>query len=171
MQPMKRFLAPAMMVLVALALDPLVSMAAKPVSEADSTFLQKAAQANAAEVQVSQAAETRSKNERITAFADRMIKDHSEANRKLDALAKQKNVATKTVPDPDHMMKIGKLEKLEGAEFERAYAALMVEDHRAAVQLFEQAANESQDSDIKQFAQSTLPTLQEHAKMAEALPH
>jgi len=166
---LKRFVAPAALILaMPLALG---AFAASQVSETDSTFLQKAAQANAAEVKVSQAAQTRAKDKAITAFADRMVKDHSDAGHKLEALAKQKNVAIKTEPDPDHMMKIGKLQKLEGAEFEKAYAALMVEDHHAAVQLFEQAAKDAQDSDIKQFAQTTLPTLQEHSKMAEALPH
>ena len=162
----KTFLLAAAMVLVA----PLAP-AATQVAEADSTFLQKAAQANAAEVKVSQAAQTRAKDNRITAFADRMVKDHSDAGKKLEALAKQKNVAIKTEPDPDHMMKIGRLQKLQGAEFEHAYAALMVEDHHAAVQLFEQAAGSASDNDVKQFAQSMLPTLREHSQMADALVH
>ena len=146
------------------------ALAATKVSEADSAFLQKVAQANAAEVKVSQTAQTRSKDARIKAFADRMVKDHSENNRRLEALAKQKDVAVKPDPDPEHMLKIGTLQKLEGAQFDHAYAALMVEDHRAAVALFEQAAKSAEDPDVKQFAASTLPTLREHATMADALP-
>lgn len=154
----------------ALALAVPAALAATKVVESDSTFLQKAAQANAAEVKVSQAAQTRAKDARIKAFADRMVEDHSDNNKRLEALAQQKDVAVKADPDPDHMLKIGTLQKLEGAEFERAYARLMVEDHRAAVALFEQAAESASDPDIKRFAADTLPALREHATMAEALP-
>lgn len=147
------------------------SLAAPPLGEADSTFLQKAAQANAAEVKVSQAAQTRAKDATVRAFADRMVKDHSDLGREIEALAKRKNVEIKTEPDPDHMVKIGGLQKLEGTEFDRRYAALMVADHAAAVALFEKAAAESGgDADMKRFAEHALPTLREHAEQAQSLP-
>jgi len=149
---------------------PLESASAKDATEADVAFVQKAMQANHAEVKVSDAAQTRAKNDRIKTFADRMVKDHSENNTKLEALAKSKNIAFKTEPDADHMMKIGNMAKLKDDEFDRAYAAMMVEDHGAAVALFEKAAADADDPDIKAFASTTLPALREHATMAQALP-
>ncbi|HEV7491915.1 MAG TPA: DUF4142 domain-containing protein [Rhodanobacteraceae bacterium] len=144
---------------------------AKPATEADASFLQKASQANAAEVKVSQAAQTRSKDAKIKAFADRMVKDHSAVGRKIEALAKEKDIDVKTEPDAEHMVKIGSLQKLQGEAFDHAYVSLMVEDHAAAVQLFEQAAAETGgDADVKRFAADSLPTLREHAKLADGLP-
>jgi len=136
----------------------------------DAAFLEKAAQANAAEVKISQAAQTRALRPAIKSFADRMVEDHSALNREIEAMAKKKGVAVTTEPDAAHLMKFGSLQKLEGGAFDRAYVDLMIEDHTAAVHLFEQAASDSADADEKKFAETTLPMLREHLEAAKALP-
>ena len=45
---------------------------------------------------------------------------------------------------------------------------MMLKDHKEAVSLF-QKESKSKDSDLSGFASSTLPTLQEHLKMAQDL--
>ncbi|MDQ2900502.1 MAG: DUF4142 domain-containing protein, partial [Acidobacteriota bacterium] len=51
----------------------------------------------------------------------------------------------------------------------RAYARDMVRDHKKDVAEFQKEANNGKNDDIKNFASQTLPTLQEHLKMAEGL--
>ena len=46
----------------------------------------------------------------------------------------------------------------------------MVKDHRTDVKEFQDAANDVKDPELKAFAQKTLPTLQEHLRMAQQLP-
>jgi len=46
----------------------------------------------------------------------------------------------------------------------------MVKDHEEAVALFEKESKSGSDADLKSFAGKTLPTLQDHLKMAKALP-
>ena len=43
----------------------------------------------------------------------------------------------------------------------------MVEDHKKDVAEFQKAANTAKDSDVKNFATTTLPTLKEHLDMAK----
>jgi hypothetical protein len=45
--------------------------------------------------------------------------------------------------------------------------AEMVSDHKQDVSEFEKESKSGHDSDIKGFASKTLPTLQEHLKLAE----
>jgi putative membrane protein len=45
----------------------------------------------------------------------------------------------------------------------------MVEDHNKAVKLFQQEERSGHNTELKQFAQKTLPTLEEHQKMAVEL--
>ena len=45
----------------------------------------------------------------------------------------------------------------------------MVADHKATIALFETEAKSGGDADLKAFAAKTLPALQEHLKMAQAL--
>lgn len=59
---------------------------------------------------------------------------------------------------------------MSGAELDREYAKFMVSDHRKDVSEFEKESTRGTDADLKAFATKTLPTLQEHLRMAEALP-
>jgi len=45
----------------------------------------------------------------------------------------------------------------------------MVKDHEQAVSLFEKESKKGDSDELKQFASTTLPTLQEHLKMARGL--
>jgi putative membrane protein len=137
---------------------------------ADTAFLQRAAEANAAEVKIGQVAQTRATESVVKAFADRMVEAHSASNRELDALARKKNMALTSEPDAAHLMKIGSLQKLQADEFDRAYASLMIEDHAAGARFFEQAARDAVDEDVRKFAQTAFEMWREHAALAQALP-
>lgn len=70
--------------------------------------------------------------------------------------------------DPKNQVTKDRLSKLNGAAFDREYMSDMVKDHRADVAEFEKEANTARDPDVKAFAAKTLPTLQEHLRLAEA---
>ncbi|HTX22077.1 MAG TPA: DUF4142 domain-containing protein [Candidatus Aquilonibacter sp.] len=61
------------------------------------------------------------------------------------------------------------LQSLTGDQFDQAYASDMVSDHTQAVSEFETASQNLSDPKLKKFADKTLPTLQEHFKMAQEL--
>ena len=140
-------------------------------TDAGAAFLQKAAQANAAEIKTSQAAQTRAVDPAVKAFADRMVDEHTANGHALDALAKKRNVAVGDDPDADRQIRIGTLQKLKGSAFDHAYMKTMAEDHAATIGLFEDASRTIDDAEIRQFIEATLPVLREHAQGAKALPH
>ncbi len=140
-------------------------------TDAAATFLQKAAQANAAEIKTSQTAQTRAADPAVKAFADRMVDEHTANGHALDALAKKRNVAVGADPDPDRQIRIGSLQKLKGPAFDHAYVKTMIDDHVATIALFEDAARTLDDPEIRQFVDATLPVLREHTEAAKALPH
>jgi putative membrane protein len=47
----------------------------------------------------------------------------------------------------------------------------MVEDHNQAVKLFRQENSSTREAQLKQFTQKTLPTIEQHQKMALDLSH
>jgi putative membrane protein len=63
---------------------------------------------------------------------------------------------------------MAKLEKLSGAQFDRAYMSEMVADHKKDVAEFRKQSTSGKDSDLKAFAAKTLPTLEDHLKMAQS---
>jgi putative membrane protein len=44
----------------------------------------------------------------------------------------------------------------------------MVSDHKKDISEFKSEASKAKDADVKQFASSTLPTLEEHLNLAQA---
>jgi putative membrane protein len=97
-----------------------------------------------------------------------MVKDHTAANQKLSQLASEKGVAAENDMDSSSKREYDKLSKLAGAKFDQEYMKSMVSDHEKDVKEFQSQAKSAKDSDVKSFAQTTLPTLEEHLKMAKA---
>lgn len=61
------------------------------------------------------------------------------------------------------------LSRKEGAEFDKSYMKMMVDQHEADVKLFERAAKEAEDSEVRSFASRHLPSLQQHLQRATNL--
>jgi len=58
---------------------------------------------------------------------------------------------------------------MSGAEFDRAYVKMMVNDHNKDVKAFEKQSTRGADPDVKAFAGKTLATLQEPLTMIKTL--
>ena len=141
--------------------------AAKSSKKMDDTFAMKAAQGGLAEVQLGQLAEQKASNPDVKAFGQKMVDDHQKANDELKQAAAKGNVALPTEPSAKEKAEAARLEKLSGAAFDKAYMMHMVADHKKDVAEFQREAKSGQNEQIKNFAQQTVPTLQEHLKMAQ----
>jgi putative membrane protein len=133
----------------------------------DQKFVREAAAGGMAEVELGNLAQQKASNEEVKSFGKRMVDDHGKANNELKTLAQNKNI---TLPSDltakDKALK-DRLEKLSGPAFDRAYMQAMVQDHKKDVNEFRHESTSAQDPDVKQFAAKTLPTLEDHLKMAE----
>jgi hypothetical protein len=59
----------------------------------------------------------------------------------------------------------------DDAKFDERYARNFgVKAHESTIKLFQEAAQNAKDADVKAWAQKTLPSLQHHLEMAQALP-
>ena len=143
----------------------------KAPAEADTRFALTAAEGGMLEVELGRIASTRAANAEVKEFAAKMVTDHSKGNAELTEIASTKGLTLPTQEQvkAKHQGMIGKLEKLEGAAFDREYMAAMVKDHDKDVSLFEKQAKNGRDAALRAFAEKTLPTLREHQKMAKQL--
>ncbi|HEY0612378.1 MAG TPA: DUF4142 domain-containing protein, partial [Chitinophaga sp.] len=129
------------------------------VDEESADFAVKAYSGGMMEVQLGDAAQQLAAGARIKDFGNMMVRDHSKANDELKTLAVSKNI---TLPDSvgeDHKKHIDDLKKKKGVAFDKAYINMMVDDHKDVINMFEKAANNLKDADLKAFAARTLPTL------------
>jgi putative membrane protein len=136
---------------------------------APAAFVMKAAQDGMTEVEVGKVALSKSSDESVRNFAQRMVDDHGKANDELSSIAKAKGLEVPKELDAEHQRMVDSLSAKSGSEFDREYSQHMNMDHTKAIALFE-AASKTSDAELAGFAKKTLPTLKEHKKMAEKLP-
>jgi putative membrane protein len=136
-------------------------------SASDKKFIQKAAIGGMAEVQLAQLAQQKSSDDKVKAFAQKMIDDHTPNNEQLVKLATDKGVTPPSALDAMHKKEMAKLEGLSGAKFDKAYLKEQEKDHEVMLKLFQTEAKGGHDTDLKQFAETTIPTIQSHEQMAE----
>ncbi len=139
------------------------------VTGGDLSFMNAAAPGGMAEVELGRLAEKKAESSEVKAFGERMVTDHSKAGKKLEALAVQKHVKLPAKLMPEQKQTMAKLSKLSGSEFDRAYVAAMVTAHEKDVAAFKAVAKNGTDADVKAFAAGTLPTLEKHLQMINAL--
>lgn len=156
------------MKLIALAASLGTGTALAATTEADREFATRAAAANAGEIAVGRLAATHSQDEKVEAFGERMVADHGKAADELKAAAAKDGITLP--PEPASNPDAERLAGMKGAEFDRAFGDQMRRDHNKAVELFRKESTSSGDAHVKAFATKTLPTLEEHRKMAQSLP-
>jgi putative membrane protein len=136
-------------------------------SASDRKFVKDAAEGGMMEVELGRIAASKATNPDVKSFGQRMVDDHSKANDQLKQVASSKGV---TVPDslpPSKQKEIDKFNKLSGAAFDSSYVKNMVADHKKDVAEFKKESKSGKDADVKSFASTTLPTLQDHLKMIQ----
>jgi putative membrane protein len=137
-------------------------------SSADRQFVEKAAMGGMAEVELGKLAQQKATSDQVKTFGDHMVQDHSKANDELKAIASNKGVQLPADVGPKHKAAMQKLQKLSGGAFDEAYMKQMVADHKETVADFKKEAESGKDADLKGFASSKLPKLEEHLKMAQS---
>ncbi len=145
------------------------SSAHSTLSASDQKFMKEAAQGGAAEVELGQLAQQKAESPDVKAFGQRMVDDHTKANDQLKQLASEKGVTLPSQPDAKDNAEKARLEKMSGAQFDKSYMNYMVADHKKDVADFQKEASHANDPDVKNFAQTTLPTLQSHLQQAESI--
>jgi putative membrane protein len=134
---------------------------------ADHGFAMMAAEGGLAEVQMGKLAADHAASADVKKFGQKMVDDHGKANDELEKILKEKGMTAPTELKGKEKSTYDRLAKLNGAEFDKAYMTEMVRDHDKDVKEFERESTSGKDPDLKAFAAKTLPTLQEHQKMAK----
>jgi putative membrane protein len=136
-------------------------------SAADKKFMMNAAMGGMEEVEMGKLAASNATNADVKAFGQKMVDDHTKANDQLKQLAQTKGVTLPADMSKAQHADMTKLGKMTGDAFDHAYVKMMVKDHKKDVADFSKESKSGKDSDLKSWAGTTLPTLQDHLKMIQ----
>jgi putative membrane protein len=138
-----------------------------------------------AEVRLGELASERAQNAEVKAFGRRMVQDHTKAGDELKQIASRHNMQAPMQLDDDHQGHIDRLSKLQGAEFDREYINLMVDNHEKTLNALEDRVEKQGDepnvqftakqsdkpfeSDLNRWAADAAPVVQQHLEQARQL--
>jgi putative membrane protein len=145
---------------------PMMALAA---SNPDASFYKNAAEGGIAEVDAGRLAQDKGNSQQVKDFGAMMVKDHSAANEKLQALASSKGISLPTSASVGQMATKAKLDVLSGDTFDKSYIKGQISAHRQTIALFRKEISSGQDADAKAFASATLPTVRAHLKAITAI--
>lgn len=142
---------------------------ARQLSEQDRDFIMQARPMGLAEVKMSQMARDYASRAEVRKFAERMLKDHGDANKQLLQIMRKIDIDAPDQPDEEHRELMEELYELEGEEFDKEYVRTQLSDHEHHLELYEREAQQGQDPEMKKFAQGCVPILQSHLQEVKAL--
>lgn len=133
-------------------------------------FVQAAATAGAFELRTSELAASRARLQSVKDFAQRMVTDHTAADQQLASVAA---AAGLSAPAPllsaEQQTVVNNLTGLNGEAFDDAYLDAQVAGHQSAVSTFQNYVSNGAPGPLRDWAQQTLPTLQQHLTDVQAL--
>ena len=168
---MRSFCSKFTLLILSCGLAAVVNTAAEEpmVDNTDRGFIKSVYQNGLYEIQMGALGKSKSASAEVKAFGEQMIADHGKANAEVKILAASKKVELAAEPALLGEAKYKFLEMKSGADFDKAFAARMLDDQKKAVKVFEKVAEEAKDADVKAFAIKMLPTVKMHLSMAEEL--
>lgn len=141
---------------------PAVSFAAPSTAE----VLGKLHRSNQHEVEMGKEAQKNGNTKAVKDFGKMLVKDHTDADKKVTALAKKEKIDlnANTPPMKNEMASIP-----PGTEFDSKFAQAMLEDHKKDVADAKEARDTTDDAQLKKLLTATLPVLEKHQETAQKI--
>lgn len=141
-----------------------------PIPPSPQNFVLAASQSDQYEILAAHVAEAQGQDPRVRAFAQQMVRDHTRLSDDLRQAAQASGLQPPSSGlSSDQAALLGSLQSLRGAEFDRTYARQQGLAHAQAEAVEGSFAGAGADPNLRKAAQSALPTIQDHLKMARQL--
>jgi putative membrane protein len=141
-----------------------------PIPPSPKDFVMAASQSDQCEILAASVASVQGQDPRVRTFAREMIQDHSRLSEELNKAAAASGLPP---PEPgmssDQAMLLSSLQSVRGPDFDKAYARQQELAHAQAVAVEESFATAGSDPNLRKAAESALPSIREHLKMAQQL--
>jgi putative membrane protein len=134
-------------------------------SPSTAEVLGKLHQSDQKEIEAGKMAERDGQSPQTKDYGKMLVKDHTEADKKVTALAKQEKINLSAAAPAES----GDAMKMAGPDFDRRFAKDMVDDHRKDIAEVTEARDKTTDPKLKKLLSDLLPTLQKHEDKAEKL--
>jgi putative membrane protein len=155
----------------ALAAEPAPAPLAPPTPDngpPPADVLTKLHHANQMEIEAGKLAQQKGESKAIKSYGKTLVNDHTAADKQVVSLAKQLKVDLPAEsPGNDGMLE--KVKATSGAEFDRTFAAEMLDDHKKDVEETTEARDKTSNPKLKKLLAGLVPKLEKHRETAQKL--
>jgi putative membrane protein len=140
-------------------------------------FLSDLHHTNQLEIQMGKIAKEHGASDSVRSFGEQLIKDHAEADEKVERLAEQKKMAL-IEPRPGLVARLSasnenslmsELIKEKGRFFDQDFAKAIANDHARELSKLKSARESLHQPDVQALISDLLPTMVRHLRIAERL--
>jgi putative membrane protein len=132
-------------------------------------FTDRAAKSDAFEIEAAKLAATKASSAEVKAFAQDMIKAHTDSTAKIKTAAGAAKITPDAALTRDQQEDLADLGKLTGTKFDDEYMDAQVAAHEDALSLMRNFAADGADAGLKAVAGEIVPVVEKHLAMARSL--
>ncbi len=137
-------------------------------AEKESQRLVDAYSSNLCEVRNGENAITKAVTADVKELATMLVSAHMKMNEEVKRLADSRNVTLPSSVSDEDQKKIEKMNEKSGLDFDKEFSKEMKDKHEKAVKKYEKDAENSEDTEIKNWASNTLTEVKSHLDMVNA---
>lgn len=135
----------------------------------DAQFLVEATDYNILLKKLSEEASQKAYSRVVSEFANENLQDHMAMNNKLREMAKDKKLAIPSNIENRHENILRDIEKADKRNIDKIYLNAIEILHTRMLRLYEEAALNANDDDVRAYAAAQLETLRSHNKQADEI--
>jgi putative membrane protein len=132
-------------------------------------LLNKLHHANQMEIEAGKLAQEKGASKAVKAYGKTLVRDHSAADKKVIATAKQLKVELPKEMPPMSDAKMDEAKAAAGEEFDKKFAAAMLDDHKKDVEETSEARDKTTNPKLKKLLAGLVPTLEKHRDTAQKI--
>ena len=134
----------------------------------DENWLQTSIQGDRFEIAGGQLALSKSQTPAIRTLAQTLIKDHTKSLREAKTLANALHTQIPHSPSFSETWELQVVGSFSGAEFDKWYASLEVQDHKQDIAEASNEAKNGKQAHVRKSARRELPILKTHLRLSKA---
>jgi putative membrane protein len=143
-----------------------IPVKAKASDDSDKKFLAMAAQGDQNEIALAKLAEQKATNPDVKAFAEKMVKDHTQLSASMKPFMQEWGLTAPTGPDAETQKVWDKLNGLSGMDFDKEYMKDMVSDHTKDLKEFTSEVKDTKDPKFQAAVMKGKSVVAAHKNMA-----
>lgn len=132
-------------------------------------FLQKTATGQQQEIDLGHLATQKAESEEVKRFGARMVADHQKARQEVQQLASKGGLQLVNQSSESHTAMKAQLDRASGKGFDRAYIALILQEHAMEMKELEQRARDEKNQAVRQWAADAVPVMKDHLAKAKTI--